>query len=43
LITGAADGIGFAYVREFAKMKFNLILVDIQEDKLNNKKKHLLQ
>lgn len=38
LITGAADGIGYAYSREFAKLGFNLIMVDIQAHKLDFRK-----
>lgn len=34
LITGAADGIGYAFAREWAKLGFDLLLVDIQKDKL---------
>jgi NAD(P)-dependent dehydrogenase (short-subunit alcohol dehydrogenase family) len=34
LITGAADGIGFAYARLFAAAGFNLVTVDIQARKL---------
>lgn len=39
LITGAADGIGYAYARFFAKLGFDLIMVDIQGEKLEFKKK----
>lgn len=34
LITGAADGIGYALARQWAKLGFDLLLVDIQKDKL---------
>lgn len=42
LITGAADGIGYAYAREFAKMGFDLIMADIQESKLKARRESIL-
>ena len=35
LITGAASGIGFAFAENLAKQGYNLLIVDIQEDKIN--------
>jgi short-subunit dehydrogenase len=34
LITGAASGIGFAFAENLAKQGFDLLIVDIQEEKL---------
>ncbi len=36
LVTGAAGGLGKAFVEVYAKHNFNAILVDINEDALNN-------
>lgn len=42
MITGAADGIGYAYAREFAKLGFSLIMADIQDEKLAARKESIL-
>ena len=35
LITGAASGLGFAFAENLAQQGYHLLIVDIQEDKLN--------
>ena len=41
LITGAASGLGLEFAKLYAKDNNNLLLVDINEEKLNNVKKEL--
>lgn len=41
LITGAASGLGLEFAKLYAKDNNNLLLVDINEEKLNNAKKEL--
>ena len=41
LITGSASGLGFEFAKLYAKDNNNLLLVDINEDKLNKAKEEL--
>jgi 17beta-estradiol 17-dehydrogenase / very-long-chain 3-oxoacyl-CoA reductase len=41
VITGATDGIGLEYAREFAKRGHSLVLVGRNETKLNKSKQEL--
>ena len=41
LVTGGADGIGLAFCKKFAKMGFNLIITDLNEEKLKRRKQEL--
>jgi short-subunit dehydrogenase len=42
LITGSASGLGFEFAKLYAKDNNNLLLVDINEDKLNKAKEELI-
>ena len=43
LITGSAMGIGKAYSQELAKIGFNIIMIDKEDDKMDKTKKELEQ
>ena len=41
LVTGSAMGIGKAYSLELAKMGFNIVMIDKEDDKMETTKKEL--
>lgn len=43
VITGFANGIGFSYAKEFAKLGFNLVLVDFNKGQAEKSEKSILQ
>ena len=43
LITGSAMGIGKAYSQELAKIGFNIIIIDKEDDKMDKTQKELEQ
>jgi short-subunit dehydrogenase len=43
LITGFANGIGFSYAKEFARLGFNLVLVDFQKERSEKSERWIRQ